>query len=740
MNERGKITASHLSRQAIVYLRQSSPAQVEHNRESTERQYALATKARELGWPEDRIVIIDEDLGLSGSGSVARSGFARLTAEVALARVGLVLGLEVSRLARNNADWYRLIDLAGLTDTLIGDADAIYHPALFNDRLLLGLKGTMSEAELHVLRARLNGGIRNKAERGELRRGLPVGFVWGDEDGEVLFHPDEAVVTAVKTVFERFAETGSARRVWLWFRTEGVKLPLQMHAHAEIRWVEASYHAIHHVLTNPVYAGAYVYGKTRAETTLDASGARKKRLRRLPREQWQIVIREHHKGYIDWPTYEANQARIATNTRPRPHNDPSSVGGAVREGGALLQGLASCGHCGRRLRTHYRGRNSAPGYHCSGEHLVEGRGSHCLNIGGVQIDEAVARAFIAALEPAKLSATVAAAERLEADREATLKQWRLGVERASYEASRAERRYRAVDPDNRLVARGLEREWEESLSALQAAKAELARREAERPRVLSEAERTSLLAVGADLDTVWNAPTTSPRDRKELLRTLLEEVIIKVERDKFAAHLTMRWKGGALTELDLYLPRSKPQIVRTAEDKIALVRRLATHYPDGVIAGILNRQGHKTAYGHRFLAHHVASLRRQWKIPRYEQKTESSEGELLTVKKAAAALGVAPSTMHRLLNDGIIAGEQLTPGAPWRIRLTDDIKARFSQNAGEDFLPMREAMRALGVSRQTVLQRVKRGELEAIHVMRGKQKGLRIKVIHRQANLFDYSS
>ena len=740
MNERSKITASHLSRQAIVYLRQSSPAQVEHNRESTERQYALARKACELGWPKDRVVIIDEDLGLSGSGLVARSGFAHLTAEVALARVGLVLGLEVSRLARNNADWHRLIDLAGLTDTLIGDADGIYHPALFNDRLLLGLKGTMSEAELHVLRARLNGGIRNKAERGELRRGLPVGFVWGDEDGEVLFHPDQAVVTAVKTVFERFAENGSARRVWLWFRTEGVKLPLQMHAHAEIRWVEASYHAIHHVLTNPVYAGAYVYGKTRAEMTLDASGARKKRLRRLPREQWQIVIREHHKGYIDWPTYEANQARIATNTRPRPHNDPSSVGGAVREGGALLQGLASCGHCGRRLRTHYRGRNSTPGYHCSGEHLVEGRGSHCLNIGGVQIDEAVARAFIVALEPAKLAATIAAAERLEADREATLKQWRLGVERASYEASRAERRYRAVDPDNRLVARGLEREWEESLGALQAAKAELARREAERPRVLSEAERTSLLAVGADLDTVWNAPTTSPRDRKELLRTLLEEVIIKVERDKFAAHLTMRWKGGALTELDLYLPHSKPQIVRTDEDKIALVRRLATHYPDGVIAGILNRQRHKTAYGHRFQAHHVAGLRRQWKISRYEQKTESSEGELLTVKKAAAALGVAPSTMHRLLNDGIIAGEQLTPGAPWRIRLTNDIKARFSQNAGEDFLPMREAMRALGVSRQTVLQRVKRGELEAIHVMRGKQKGLRIKVIHRQANLFDYSS
>ena len=740
MNERAKITPSHLARQAIVYLRQSSAAQVEHNRESTERQYALATKARELGWPEDRIVVIDEDLGLSGSGAVTRSGFVRLTAEVALGRVGLVLGLEVSRLARNNADWHRLIDFAGLTDTLIGDADGIYHPALFNDRLLLGLKGTMSEAELHVLRARLNGGIRNKAERGELRRGLPVGFVWGDEEGEVRFHPDEAVVTAIKTVFERFAEMGSARRVWLWFRSEGVKFPLQMHEHAEIRWVEASYHAIHHVLSNPVYAGAYAYGKTRTETTLDASGARKKRLRRLPREEWQVLIKEHHEGYIDWPTYEANQARIAINTRPRPHHDPSHSGGVVREGGALLQGLASCGHCGRRLRTHYSGRNSAPGYHCSGEHLVNGRGSYCLNIGGVQIDEAVARAFIAALEPAKLAATIAAAERLEADREATLKQWRLGVERANYQASRAERRYRAVDPDNRLVARGLEREWEESLSALEAAKAELARREAERPRTLSNEERANLLTVGADLNAVWNAPTTSARDRKELLRTLLEEVIIKVERDKFAAHLTMRWKGGALTELDLYLPHSKPQIVRTNEDTIALVRRLAAHYPDGVVAGILNRQGRKTAYGHRFQAHHVAGLRRQWKIPRYERKAESSEGELLTIKKAAAALGVATSTMHRLLNDGIIGGEQLTSCAPWRIRLTDDIKARFSQDAGKGFLPMREAMRALGVSRQTVLQRVKRGELEAVHVVRGKQKGLRIKVIQQQADLFDHSS
>ena len=498
MNERAKITASHFARQAIVYLRQSSPAQVEHNRESTQRQYALANRACELGWSNEHIVIIDEDLGLSGSGSVARSGFVRLTTEVALGRVGLVLGLEVSRLARNNADWHRLIELAGLTDTLIGDADGIYHPALFNDRLLLGLKGTMSEAELHVLRARLNGGIRNKAERGELRRGLPVGFVWGEVDGEVLQHPDEAVVTAIRSIFMRFAETGSARRVWLWLRDQGYQLPLQMSAHAEIRWVAASYHAVHQVLTNPVYAGAYVYGKTRSQMTLDAAGGRRKRIKLLPRDHWQVLIKEHHEGFIDWPTYEANQRRIARNTRPGPHK----TSGAVREGSALLQGLASCGRCGRRLRTHYRGRNSAPGYHCAGERLVEGRGSYCLNIGGVQIDEAVTRAFIAALEPAKIRATVAAAEQVEMDREAALKHWRLSVERASYAANLAERRYRAVDPDNRLVARGLERAWEESLTALEAAKAELSRREQERPRVLSTEERDHLSTLGRNLAAV----------------------------------------------------------------------------------------------------------------------------------------------------------------------------------------------------------------------------------------------
>jgi recombinase/recombinase-like zinc beta ribbon protein len=368
--------------------------------------------------------------------------------------------------------------------------------------------------------------------------------------GEVLLHPDEAVVTAIRTIFDRFAEMGSARRVWLRLRDQRLKLPLQMHARADIRWVEASYHAVHQVLANPVYAGAYVYGKTRTQVTLDAAGVRKKRIRQLPREEWQVLLKEHHAGYIDWQTYEANQRRIAKNTRPGPHK----VGGAVREGDALLQGLASCGHCGRRLRTHYTGRTSSPGYHCSGEHLVEGRGSYCLNIGAVQIDAAVARAFIAALEPVRIAATLAAAEQLEVDREGSLKHWRLGVERAQYAADLAERRYRAVDPDNRLVARGLEKAWEKSLGALETAKAELCRREQERPRVRSGEERSRIAMLGADLADVWNAATTTPRDRKELLGTLIEEVILKVERDKSVAHLTLRWRGGALTDIDVALP------------------------------------------------------------------------------------------------------------------------------------------------------------------------------------------
>ena len=728
-----KVTIDHLRRAAFIYVRQSTTTQVEHNRESTQRQYHLTDRAVDLGWAREQITVVDDDLGVSGAGLADRSGFARMTAQVALGQVGLVLGLEVSRLARNNADWYRLLDLCGATDTLIGDADGIYHPGVFNDRLVLGLKGTMSEAELHVLRARLDGGIRNKAARGELRRGLPVGFVWGDEDGEIRFHPDEAVTSTIHTVFARFTEMGSARQVWLWFRAQDLRFPSQSPTPDQIRWVSPTYTKIHQVLPSPVYAGVYVYGKTRCERYVDDTGRVRKRLRRLPPIEWAVRIPDHHPGFIDRETFEANQARLASNTRPRPHE----TGGAVREGTALLQGLATCGRCGRGLRVYYSGRHSAPGYHCAGGVIVNGRGEYCLRVGGRQIDAAVASAFLATVTPAGLEAAVLATAQLDADRDAAVTQRRHDVDRARYDAQRAERRYRAVDPDNRLVARGLEAEWERCLQALQAAEADLARRERERPRMLQPDERRAILALGCDLERVWSAPTTTDRDRKELLRTLLEEVIIAIDKDAQQAHLTLRWRGELLSELDVTLGGVHTPTIRTDEDTIDLLRRLAVHYPDAVIAGIFNRQGRRTATGLRFTVNRVCSLRTHWHIPRFEPHTRPPEGDLVNIREAATIVGIAPSTLHRWINDGFIGGEQLTPGAPWRIRMTAELRARFVEAAPDGYVPMIDATRLLGVSRQTVLQRVKRGELHAVHVCRGRRKGLRIKVPTAFFGLFE---
>ena len=736
MSDAAKVTASHLCRCALVYIRQSSPQQVERNRESTDLQYRLVERAIELGWQREHVRVFDEDLGVSADGIAERSGFAHMASEVALGRVGIVVGIEVARLARNNADWYRLLDLCGVTDTLIADADGIYHPALFNDRLVLGLKGTMSEAELHVLRARLHGAIRNKAARGELRRGLPVGFVWGEEDGEVRFHPDEAVTGAIRAVFARFAEMGSARQVWLWFRSEELTFPLQTNGLREIHWVTPTYTDIHQVLTSPVYAGAYVYGRTRHERYVDEQGHIRKRVRRLPPSAWGVLLRDHHPGFIDWETYAANQQRLASNTRPRPH-DP---GGAVREGAALLQGLATCGRCGRRLGVFYSGRNSAPGYHCAGDSIVNGRGEHCLRIGGRQLDHAVATVFLAALGPAGVEAALQAAEQLEADHDGALAQWRLQVERAQYEAQRAERRYRTVDPENRLVARGLEAEWEKHLQELDAAQAELARREPQRPRALSAEERAAILALGTDLNRVWDAATTTDRDRKELLRALLEEVSIAVDTEKRNAHLTLRWQGGLISEFDRALSTHRVASVRTDDDTLALVRRLAAHYPDAVIAGILNRQGRRTATGQRFNTNHVGNLRRHWQIARFAPPTDPPTGDVVTVAEAATMLGLAASTVHRWLNDGFITGEQLTPGAPWRIRMTDELRSRFVEAPPAGYVTMLEATRRLAVTRQTVLQRVKRGELPAVHVCRGRRKGLRIKVPEAFPDLFHQPS
>jgi DNA invertase Pin-like site-specific DNA recombinase len=740
MIDNHKVKSSHTQRAAIVYIRQSHPSQVENNRESTARQYALAEKAISLGWAKDQVITIDEDLGVSGKVFVKRSGFDHLNAEVAMGRVGILLGLEVSRLARSNADWYRLLDMCAITDTLLADNDGVYHPGLFNDRLILGLKGTMSEAELHILRERLDGGIRNKAARGELRRALPVGLVWGEEEGEIRFHPDEAVTGVIRTILAKFTEFGSARQVWLWFRSQNLSFPMHpsglvpclANCH-QLDWIVPSYAAIYSVLSNPVYAGAYVYGKTRYERYVDEHGNVKKRIRHLPQEEWSVFLPGHHEGFIDWATFEAIQARLQSNIPARMHQ----AGHALREGSALLQGLAICGTCGRRLRIAYQGTNSTPRYYCRGEELNGGHRAECLNVGGLTIDQAVIDAFLEALTPAAVEATALAVQQLESHHDAALSQWRLEVERARYEAERAERQYKAVDPENRLVARGLEKEWETRLQKLASAEAELRRREQQRPRTLTEEERQRINTLGSDLRLVWTAPTTTDRDRKELLRTLLEEVILKVERKENRADLTLRWRGGMISKLDVHLKTYQVQPPKTDEDTLSLLRRLAAYYPDNIIAGILNRQGRTPAYGGQFTAGHVGKLRRYHNIPRFEPASESPGGEVLPVQKAAKILGIAASTLHRWLNAGLVPGEQLTPAAPWRIRVTEQLRNLFVDTAPPDYVPVVDAMRRLGVSRQTVWQRVKSGELEALHVRQGQRKGLRIRVIEPPPSLFD---
>jgi DNA invertase Pin-like site-specific DNA recombinase len=735
MSDYQKIQDTHRQRSAYVYIRQSSATQVLINRESTERQYRLSERAVHLGWSQAQVKVIDEDLAHSGSGVVARHGFAQMTNEVAMGHVGIILCLEASRLSRNNAEWYRLLELCAVTDTLIGEMDGLYHPGLFNDRLLLGLKGTMAEAELHVLRMRLNGAIRNKAKRGELRRGLPVGLLWGDGAGQVVFHPDQAVIGAIRSIFEKFTEMGTARQVWLWFQSEGLLFPHES-PNGQIIWVKPTYTAIHAILSNPVYAGAYAYGKSRCERYVDETGRVRKRVRLLPREQWAVLIPDHHPGFIDWTTFEMNQARLASNCRP----GPQQAGGALREGSALLQGLATCGRCGRHLRVYYQGKNSTPGYYCANSQAFNGRGIWCLRVGGVRVDQAVAEAVLDAICPAGVEAAMAALSLDNMDHQTALKQFRLQVERARYEASLAERRYRMVEPENRLIARTLETEWENKLQDQRDAEAQLERKEQEQQLHLTSKQREQISALGGDLKQVGTASTTTDRDRKELLRTLLEEVKINVLTEEGKIRLGLRWKTSSVTELDLVwkVPRTSP--IRTDEDTIDLMRRLAAHHPDTVIAGVLNRQGRKTATGENFTANRVASLRNHWEIPCYQAPATAPQGPLLTVEAAADELGIAASTLLRWLDDGFVGGEQVTPGAPWRIRMTSQLKQLVVPEVPPGYVAMPQAMRLLGVSRQTIMQRVKRGELAVVHVSRGKQNGLRIRVLDNQPQLFDQPS
>ena len=530
----GKVTPSHLARRAVIYVRQSTPGQVATNLESQHRQYALVDRAIELGWHMDSIKVIDDDLGVSGSG-VARSGFDRLVADVGLGRVGLVLALEVSKLARNNRDWYHLLDLCALVGTLIGDTDGLYHPGNFNDRLLLGLKGTMSEIELHLIRSRLNGGLWEAARRGELRTHLPVGFMY-DHDGRIAITPDESIKETLALIFSKFAELGSARQVAAYFVAEGLPLPHQNLKHGTISWRPATFGPIHRVLTNPVYAGAFAYGRSEVERRLDERGRLSKRQVRRPEEAWEILIEDHHPAFISFATYQANRARLKGNWR----GPKDGTCGPVREGPALLQGLVRCGRCGRKMRVSYAGgRPYVTRYACQQAYIFHGTDRTCQSLGGMRLDNHVTNCFLAALTPASMEATLAALEETERSWQAERAQRQLLVEQARFEAERAHRQYDQVEPENRLVARNLERAWEERLVTVTQREADLARFISNRPTPLSADELAWLERAGADLQAVWTAPTTSNRDRKQLLRCLIKEVIVTTDRERSLADVTL---------------------------------------------------------------------------------------------------------------------------------------------------------------------------------------------------------
>jgi len=725
-----KIEARHLCRAAYVYVRQSTAAQVERNTESRERQYELVDRAVSLGWAASDVVVVDHDLGLSGKSTDGRLGFDQLVADVGLGKVGIVLGIEVSRLARRNADWYGLLDLCAATNTLIADADGVYHPGLHNDRLLLGLKGTMSEAELHVLRTRMREGALHKAAKGQLRLLLPAGLDY-DQLGQPRITPDEAVADAIRTVFVYFDQLSSARQVMLRLVAEGRQLPRRRPGDRGIGWVTASYRAVHDILTNPSYAGVYAFGRKQVQRHVE-DGIVRDRRRVAPREQWHTFIVNHHPGYITLDRYQANQDRLRANWLAPRSEDPA---GAAREGSALLQGLARCGICTRKMQVNYSGRTLAPRYCCTRGRAMYGT-AICRSVGGRRIERVVIDAVFQALAPAAIDATLRAMQRLTDGHEARVRSATLELERARQDADRARRQFDRCEPENRLVARTLESEWERQLFNVNRAEQHLATIRVRRPQPLSEEEITWCRRAGTDLRAVFDAPTTTDRDRKLLLRAMITDVIITVERDQQRAQVRIIWEGGAVTNHEVTLSQV-PSYTATDEDTVELVRRLAKEYPDHQIAGILTRQRRRTGAGNPFTVSSVRSLRHQHKIPAAAARKRPQDTDTVTVAQAAEQLGVSTATVHRWLRDGFITGEQITRNAPWQIRITPELRARIRQDPPEGWLPLADAAKALGVARQTVLHKVQRGELAAVYVQHGKRKGLRIQAESTQAGLFD---
>jgi DNA invertase Pin-like site-specific DNA recombinase len=620
-----KITASHLDRIVVVYIRQSSMAQVRDNTESTARQYALADEAVRLGWAPSHVEVIDADLGLSGRSADGRSGFKDLVGRVCMGEVGAIFGLEVSRLARSSADLSRLLELARLTDTLVVDSDGIYDLANFNDRLLLGLKGTMSEAELHFLAGRLQGAKRAAAERGELRFPLPVGFVYDDE-GNTVIDPDSEVQAAVADLFAAFRSGGSAYQVVSAFK--GRRFPLRAYGGVwagQLRWGRLTHARVLGVLSNPSYAGAYVFGRYHSRRVVSPDGTVRTKLTQRPREEWPVVIYDHHHSYISWDDYLSNQARLAanlTNAGARP----------AREGYALCQGIITCGSCGRPMSTRYH-RDGNAAYECSASRADHMATPTCRSITAATIDEAVAERLLEALNPEEVALALAAADEVSDRRARRSRAAELAVERARYEAERAERAFHACEPENRLVARSLESRWEQRLAALAETEKALTETNAALPPLPSRAE---LEALTADMAGLWHAPTTAPRDRKRLLRTLIADVTLLAEPDIAKARVGIRWHTGATDEIVVARRQNVTQYRNTDPAAIDMARQLGELTNDE-LARRLNAAGYVTGAGRPFDRVAVTNMRHYHHIP---QPGLLQQGET-TVADIARRLGIS---------------------------------------------------------------------------------------------------
>jgi len=602
-----KVTTQHLQRAAYLYVRQSTVRQVLENTESTQRQYALRQRAVALGWSDGQVVVIDNDLGQSGASTVDRAGFQRLVAEVGMGRAGIVMGLEVSRLARNSADWHRLLEICALTQTLILDEDGLYEPGHFNDRLLLGLKGTMSEAELHLIRVRMRGGVLNKAKRGELRLPLPVGFVY-DDDHRVLLDPDRQVQQAVRHFFETFQRTGAATATVRQFRKEGVLFPRHSRGgYGELLWKPLAHGTVLHLLHNPRYAGAFYYGSTKRWKDITGKAHRKM----LPLEQWPYLIKDAHPGYLRWEDFLANQERLRNNAQA---HGLTPGGSPAREGPALLQGIVLCGRCGKPMGIHYakqKGRE-VPVYICQRDHFNRGEKT-CQTIPGVPVDQAVGRLVVENVTPKALELVLAVQSELEVRLKESDQLRRQQVERAQYEADHARLRYMRVDPNNRLVADNLETLWNEKLKVLTQAQEEYERGRLSDQQKLTEEQRRQILKLAEDFPRLWNDPKTSHRDRKRMVRLLVEDVTLKRGEHGIGVHL--RFKGGAIKELQLPLPVPAWAARKTNAEIVQQVNELLGNHDESQVAEKLNAAGLRSSCGHPFTRARIFRLCETHKLP-----------------------------------------------------------------------------------------------------------------------------